>query len=445
MPSPDAEPRPASGSRVLTIAAAGVAAALVVVLGITGLATVSMLGEHAGAGPTGLPTASAAPTGQPTTGPTAPAAPYPYSLALTPPAGWNSWNDLECSGNTEKAVKAQADALVSSGLAAAGYEYVVVDDCWQGGRDASGALYASKSRFPDGMAALADYVHGKGLKFGIYAVPGSRTCANIFNAYPVTGIGSLGHETQDAKTFASWGVDFLKYDWCRADTTDHLGGKAAFQKMANALKATGRDIVFSLSSFYGSPWTFGAGMANLWRTSHDLKVNWNELVQHVDAQAPLAKYQKPGAWNDPDMLQVGNWLRPIEDQTQIELWAMLGAPLFVGTDIRKLPSSTIGLLKNPEVLAIDRDPSGVQATRVSKSGTTEVWAKKLTNGSTAVVLFNAGESPVKISATLAQLKLSGSFAVRNPVSRKDLAATSSGVSATVAAHGAMLFVLTGAP
>jgi len=393
--------------------------------------------------PTSTPTST--PLATPTPTPTTQAQLTREQMALTPPMGWNSWNAVGCTGLTAQVVENAADEIVKRGLKAAGYEYVVVDDCWQAGRNAAGELVPDPTRFPDGMKAVADYVHKDGLKFGIYAVPGSQTCGNYFSQYPVHGIGSLGHEKQDAEEFASWGVDYLKYDWCRADINDHLDEQTAFKQMEQDLDATGRNIVFSISE-YGveKPWLWAPGVANLWRTTHDIHPLWSSVLQHIDAQVPLTQYAKPGAWNDPDMLEIGDGgLTPTEETSHFAMWCMLAAPLFVGTDIGALPVESVSLLTNPELVAIDQDAEGHEARQVSSIGGVETWERPLTKGRYAVALFNTTAGPLTMSATLAGLGIpAGSYTVRDVVERVNVAPTSAGVSGYAASHGIVVLELT---
>jgi len=372
-----------------------------------------------------------------------PTGPYREGLALTPPMGWNSWNYLRCNDLSEAAVRSAADAIVSRGLASAGYDYIVVDDCWQAGRDANGVLIADPARFPSGMKALGDYLHSKGLKFGIYAVPGTVTCANYWDKYPVRGIGSLGYEALDAQTFADWGVDFLKYDFCRAEINDGLVEQAAFTLMEQELVKTGRDIVLSISEYGESqPWTWAPGIANMWRTSHDLHPNWKSLADHINAEAGLSQYARPGAWNDPDMLQLANGLGPNENITQMAMWCMLAAPLFIGTDPATLDQAHVDLLTNPELLAIDQDPLGRQGDRLRDADGIQVWGRQLSDGSYAVAFWNTSYSNLSSSVTLAELGLSGTFTVRDAVNRVDLGTTADVVgSPVVGAHGTALLRL----
>ncbi|MGW5717036.1 glycoside hydrolase family 27 protein [Amycolatopsis sp. NPDC003865] len=359
-------------------------------------------------------------------------------LAGTPPMGWNSWNQVRCHDLTEDVVKRAADALADTGLRDAGYRYVVVDDCWQApARAADGSLRADPARFPHGIADLADYVHSRGLLFGIYAVPGSRTCAMANDAYPASGIGSLGHERQDAETFGRWGVDYLKYDWCNADTVDGLDRKAAFEKMRDELAALPRPIVYAISEYgVSSPWTWARPVANLWRTTYDLTATWDSVLATIDQQAAVAVHSGgPGGWNDPDMLQVGNGtLTADEARAHFSVWAVLNAPLFAGTDPAKLSEADLATLGNPEAIAVDQDFAGGQGRRLAAGPGYQVWGKPLTGGGFAVVLLNTGSTTATVSAPIP-----GSWNVRDLWAHRDIG---TGVSATLRPHAAALLKLT---
>ena len=311
-------------------------------------------------------------------------------LAKTPPMGWNSWNLFQ-SHIDDKTVREIADAMVTSGMRDAGYVYVNIDDTWEGVRDARGNLGTNK-KFPD-MKSLADYIHAKGLKFGIYSSPGPRTCAE----YP----GSYGHEEQDAKTFAAWGVDYLKYDWCGARmiyTHDDL--QAVYQKMGVALLHSGRPIVYSLCEYgSGNVELWGAKVGgNLWRTTGDISDTWASMIGNIQKQAATAPVAGPGHWNDPDMLEVGNGRMTDEEyKTHISLWALTAAPLLAGNDIRTMTPAIREILMNREVLAVDQDVLGKQASPV-KIGTLQMWVKPLADGSVSVGVVNLGE--VETSATI---------------------------------------------
>ena len=361
-------------------------------------------------------------------------------LAQTPPMGWNSWNQVRCYDLTEQVVRDAADALADTGMRNAGYRYVVVDDCWQAAaRGTDGSLQADPARFPSGIADLADYVHSRGLFFGIYAVPGSRTCAMANDAYPATGIGSLGHERQDAETFADWGVDYLKYDWCNADTVDGLDRADAFRKMRDELARVQRPIVYAISEYgISSPWTWARPVANSWRTTLDLTPDWASVLSTINQQAEVAVYSgSPGGWNDPDMLQVGNGtLTAAEARAHFSVWAVLNAPLFAGTDPAKLNDENLTTLSNPEVIAIDQDFAGSQGRRLSKNGDTQVWGKPLTGGGFAVVLLNTGTTEKPVTATV-----QGRWTVRDLWQLADIGEADGTVTATVPPHSAVLLRL----
>ena len=324
------------------------------------------------------------------------------NLAQTPPMGWNSWNyglnELERADFkrlTEKTVLAQAKAMVDSGMLAAGYEYLVLDDGYQNTRrDYQGHLQGHALRFRAGIPALAEEIRSLGLKFGIYSVPGTLTCAQQYDDYIADGLGSLGYETQDALAFAEWGVEYLKYDWCRAHLNDGLEPKAAFKKMSDALRATGKDIVFSISE-YGlyKPHEWAPEITNMWRTTDDLFARWDSLMYTLDLQENLYPYSRPGAWNDPDMLQIGNGsLTSAENRAHFFLWAVLNAPLMAGNDLTKMSDEVRDLLIHPGVIAVDQDWGGQQGRLVHNSGSAQVWTKPMSDGSKASVLLARGES-----------------------------------------------------
>jgi alpha-galactosidase len=314
----------------------------------------------------------------------------PNGLAMTPPMGWNSWNKFNRNVD-DKSVREIADAMVASGMRDAGYIYVNIDDTWEAGRDKDGNIQ-SNEKFPD-MKALADYVHSKGLKLGIYSGPGRKTCAGYE--------GSYGHEAQDAMTWAKWGIDYLKYDWCSATQVYHRNEMApAYQEMALALRATKRPIIFSLCQ-YGwldvGEWGAAAG-GNLWRTTGDISDRWQSMASiGFDQQVGREKYAGPGHWNDPDMLEIGNGgMTDIEYRTHMSLWSILAAPLLAGNDVRTMTEATKEILCNREVIAIDQDKLGKQGVRVRQDGEQEVWKKPLSQG-VAVGLFNRGAAPAKMT------------------------------------------------
>jgi alpha-galactosidase len=343
------------------------------------------------------------------------------ALAPTPPMGWNSWNHFGADV-TDADIRRAADQMVSSGMAGAGYRYVIIDDGWQGQRDAQGVLHAN-AKFPD-MKALADYVHSKGLKFGIYSSPGEKTCGGF--------TGSFGHEAQDARLFASWGVDYLKYDLCSFH--EHIEGKpeaqqtammkAAYLLMRQQLDATGRPIVYALCSYgWGRVWAWGPEVgANLWRTTDDIQANYDSMMFNANAQLGLQRFAGPGHWNDADMLEIGNkGLDQLQPQrTHMSLWAMLAAPLIAGNDLSAMSADTRDVLTNKEVLAIDQDPRGVPGTRVMQEGPIQLWARPLADGSVAVALINTLNHSLSAKLDFKALGLSGPVAARDLWQHRDL-------------------------
>jgi alpha-galactosidase len=367
------------------------------------------------------------------------------TLAATPPMGWNSWN-LFAGRVNDADVRAAADAMISSGMKDAGYIYVNIDDTWQGERDAQGNIHAN-SKFPD-MKALADYVHSKGLKIGIYSGPGAQTCAKY--------AGSLGHEAQDAKTYAGWGFDYLKYDLCSyrqnmdqeapndpAKRTQMM--KDAYEKMHKALLATGRPIVYSFCQYgWDAVWEWGPSLgANLWRTTGDINSTWDRMTLIGFSQAGLAKYAGPGHWNDPDMLEVGNGKLTLdENRTHMSLWALLAAPLLAGNDLSRMKPETAQILTNRDVIAIDQDPLGKQGDRVSAVGPVEIWAKPLKGGAKAIGLFNRNDTALPITLKLSDVGFTGGAKARDIWQVKDLGKLQGTYTATVPRHGVALLILT---
>jgi alpha-galactosidase len=338
-------------------------------------------------------------------------------IAATPAMGWNSWNHF-AKRVSDKDVRAAADAIVASGMKDAGYIYVNIDDAWEADkRDAQGNIHAN-SKFPD-MKALADYVHSKGLKIGIYSGPGPRTCGGY--------LGSYQHEEQDAKTYAAWGIDYLKYDLCSYheimqkeapgdQAKQYAMMHAAYEKMHKALQATGRPIYFSLCQYgWDSVWKWGPTVGgNSWRTTDDIEDNYMSMSNIGFSQAGLSKYAAPGHWNDPDMLEVGNGkMKYNEYLTHMSLWAILAAPLLAGNDLSQMSAETKSILMNKDVIAIDQDPLGKQGDRVSAEGPFEVWSKPLKDGSIAVGLFNRGHDAEQMSLPLAKLGLSAGSKIHN--------------------------------
>jgi alpha-galactosidase len=359
----------------------------------------------------------------------------PYNgLAKTPPMGWNSWNKF-AGRVTAEDVKGMADAIVSSGMKAAGYVYVNIDDTWEGMRDANGNITTNK-KFPD-MKGLADYVHGKGLKLGIYSSPGPKTCAGYE--------GSYAHEEQDAKTWAAWGIDYLKYDWCSAslvykDEDMH----AVYQKMGDALRKTGRPIVYSLCQYgRADVWEWGPEVSgNLWRTTGDIRDTWDSMSRIGFDQGRLAKWAGPGHWNDPDMLEIGNGgMSNDEYRVHMSLWSLLSAPLLAGNDLRTATPETLEILTNPEVIKIDQDPAGRQATRASVSGEQEIWVKELAEGGKAIGLFNRGAEPARISVKWADLGIQGKHKVHDLWKKTAVDWDDSEYTAEAPSHGVVLIRL----
>jgi len=329
-----------------------------------------------------------------------------------PPMGWNSWNAFGCDIDANRIIAA-ADALVSTGLRDAGYVYVNIDDCWQyPQRDAQGRLQADPERFPGGIRALAAYVHARGLKLGLYASPGSRSCGNIWDNYPGK-LGSLGHEELDARTFAEWGIDYLKYDWCRADE-DGLRGEAAFTKMGDALRATGRQIFFSIHhepQLPVEPWR--PRVANAWRTTADIRPEWAKLMAILDQQVGLEEFSSPGHWNDPDMLEVGNGALTLEEsRAHFSLWSLLNAPLLLGNDLSGMGADVLGIVANCEVVAVNQDWAGIQGHKLRDDGGLEVWGKPLSGGAFAVVLLNRTAMPAAIVVSAQEMGLDGARGLR---------------------------------
>jgi alpha-galactosidase len=367
-------------------------------------------------------------------------APKP-NLAATPPMGWNSWNKFGCEID-EAMVHRQADAMVSSGLAAAGYQYIVIDDCWQASRDTHGNIVADARRFPAGIKALADYVHSKGLKFGLYSDAGVLTCGGR--------PGSAGREFQDAAQYAAWGVDYLKYDWCATGTRD---AEAAYTIVAKALRESGRDVVLSICEWGTShPERWAPAVGHLWRTTGDIYDTWqghrdwsSGMVDILDLQAEAWRNSGPNRWNDPDMLEVGNGgMTTTEYESHFSLWAMLAAPLIAGNDLSTMAAGTQRILANRDVIAVDQDTLGMQGRRIWKQGDLEIWARPLQGGDQAVVLFNRGAQPAPMRVTWAQLNLPAHAKARV----RDLWThlVSDGVrdstGGTVASHGVLMLRVT---
>jgi len=369
------------------------------------------------------------------------------TLAKTPPMGWNSWNHF-ARKVTEQDVKNAADALVSSGMRDAGYIYVNIDDTWEGKRDASGMLHANE-KFPD-MKGLGDYLHARGLKFGIYSSPGPLTCARFAASY--------GHEQQDADLYASWGVDYLKYDLCSysilmdAAATDHpdqpnIANQMmhdAYAKMRRALDHTGRPIILSLCQ-YGQDdvWKWGASVGgNLWRTTGDINDTYDRMATIGFSQAGLAPFAGPGHWNDPDMLEVGNGHMTLDEyRTHMSLWAILAAPLLAGNDLSQMTAETKSLLMNKDVIAIDQDALGKQGDRLHKDGDQETWMRHLSEGAVAVGFFNRSTADLPLQLKLSDIGLKPAREIHDVWGTAHVTPQKDGVTANIPPHGVMLLII----
>ncbi|MFI6463758.1 NPCBM/NEW2 domain-containing protein [Streptomyces sp. NPDC050528] len=354
--------------------------------------------------------------------------------ALTPPMGFNNWNSTNCRAEfNESMVEGIADIFVNKGLKAAGYQYVNLDDCWAlPNRDADGKLVPDPVRFPRGIKAVADYVHSRGLKLGIYTSAGTKTCNDA--GFP----GGLGHEYSDARQFADWGVDYLKYDNCNNQGVD---AKLRYTTMRDALKATGRPIVFSICEWgENKPWEWAADVGHLWRTTGDISDNWGSMLSILKQNLPLAPYAGPGHWNDPDMLEVGNGgMTDTEYRSHFSMWSIMAAPLLIGSDLRTATPATFDILDNKEVIAVDQDPLGKQGNVVTSEGGRWVVAKEMKDGSRSVALFNETGSAQRIATTAAAVGLPNAHAytLRDLWQHKSYN-TAGAISATVPAHGTVL-------
>ena len=359
-------------------------------------------------------------------------------LAATPPMGWNSWNHFRNKVD-DATIRAQAEAMVSSGMRDAGYIYVNIDDTWQGERDSTGIIHAN-SKFPD-MKVLADFVHSKGLKIGIYSSPGPKTCAKFE--------GSYGHELQDAQTYAAWGIDYLKYDLCGMRDQMKAAGSPeeahkmmvdAYIKMRDVLRSTGRPIVYSLCQ-YGNDavWEWGTSVGgNLWRTTGDINDHYARMETIGFSQAGLARFAAPGHWNDPDMLEVGNGgMNADEYRTHMSLWAILAAPLLAGNDLSSMTPETVALLTNKDVIAVDQDRAGKQGDRVIAMGPIEIWVRSLADGSKAVGIFNRHPGPMNATVDFKQLGFNHAVKARDLWLQKDLGNLDSTYNANIPGHGVL--------
>ena len=375
-------------------------------------------------------------------------------LAKTPPMGWNSWNKFQCNVS-EKLIRETADAMAANGMRDAGYQYVNIDDCWHGSRDSNGFIQPDAQRFPSGMKALADYVHAKGLKLGIYSDAGWKTCGGK--------PGSRGYEFQDAQQYARWGVDYLKYDWCNADS---LKASGSYTTMRDAIYRAGRPMVFSICEWGDNqPTTWAPSIGHLWRTTGDITNCWDCELNHgtwsqwgvlqiIDKQKPLRRFAGPGHWNDPDMLEVGNGMSVTEDRAHLAMWAMLAAPLIAGNDLRSMSAETRDILTNREILAVDQDSLGIQGYphKTMLSGV-EIWFKPLAGGDWAMAILNRSAGPQTVTFDFAHENVGDglsnrnaefgktTYRVRDLWTKSDAGTTAQPLSVVVPVHGAQMYRL----
>ena len=377
-------------------------------------------------------------------------------IATTPQMGWNSWNTFACD-ISEKTIKEMADAMVSSGMKAAGYNYIVIDDCWHGKRDADGNIQADKKLFPNGIKALADYVHEQGLKLGIYSDAGNTTCAGR--------PGSRGHEYQDALTYARWGIDYLKYDWC---DTEGLNSKAAYATMRDAIHQAGRPMLFSICEWGDTkPWEWAKDVGHSWRTTGDIYPCWDCEYSHgswsswgvlriLDMQEKIRQYAGPGHWNDMDMLEVGNGMSEDEDKSHFSLWAIMASPLIAGNDLRSMDSTTQKILTNKDVIAINQDPLGIQAMTWIDEGEIQVFVKPMAKGEFAMLFLNRADVARDYQFVWQQHDFSDDFSRHKinfakqtfswrEVWRGEQGSTRTPYRMTIPAHGVAVLRLTPAP
>lgn len=375
-------------------------------------------------------------------------------LAQTPPMGWNSWNTFATDIN-EQLVKDIADKFIDLGFKEAGYEYIVLDDGWMNKeRDANGNLMADPDKFPEGMKALADYVHNKGLKFGLYNCAGNKTCAG----YP----GSRGHEYQDAQMYASWGIDYLKYDWCN---TDKINAESAYTTMRDALKNAGRSVVFSICEWGDNePWKWAPEVGHMWRVTGDIINCWDCEIGHgtwsswgiwkiINMRKDIRKVAGPGHWNDFDMMEVGNGMTEAEDRSHFAMWSMLTSPLIMGNDLRAASTETIKILTNKEVLLVNQDKLGIQALRFSNEDGVEIWLKPLENDAWAITFINMNNETVNIDFDWNKHEIgdnlnnrsidviNSSYTIRDLFNHKDLGDVSKNLITTIESHDVLMIKL----
>ena len=375
-------------------------------------------------------------------------------LAQTPPMGWNSWNTFRTDIN-EQLVKDIADKIVELGLKKAGYEYIVLDDGWMAKeRDANGNLVADPKKFPSGMKALADYIHSKGLKFGLYNCAGAKTCAG----YP----GSRGHEFQDARLYASWDVDYLKYDWCN---TDKINAEGAYTTMRDALKSAGRPVVFSICEWGDNqPWKWAKDIGHLWRVTGDIINCWDCEVGHgtwsssgiwkiINMRKDIRKVAGPGHWNDFDMMEVGNGMTDAEDRSHFAMWSMLASPLIMGNDLRKASKETVKTLTNKEVIAVNQDKLGIQGFRFSNENDIETWIKPLANNKWAMVFVNMKETTINLDFDWNKHEIGDNlnnrnldtknsiFKIRDLFKHENLGTTANNLNTAIGPHDVLMITL----
>lgn len=367
------------------------------------------------------------------------------NIALTPPMGWNSWNTFKCDDVNENVIKETADAMVSRGLKSVGYEYIVIDDCWQIGRDENGYIIIDKEKFPSGIKALADYIHSKGLKFGIYSDAGTHTCGGR--------PGSKDYELKDAEKYAEWDVDYLKYDWCNTEGQDVI---ESYTLMRDALYKNKRPVLFSICEWgINKPWEWAKDVGHMWRTTYDInfdgrfdgdrwgnQIGWSNII---DKQVGLEKYAGPGHWNDPDMLAVGIGMPINESRAHFSMWCMLAAPLMTGNDIRNMDDETKQILTNKNLIAIDQDKLGKQGFKIFDDGHFEIWQKPLSNGEIVICLFNRDTKTKNYKLNWEEIKIKefeGKYDVTNVWQNNVIGNTGSKISLSIPSRDVILFKLT---
>ena len=368
---------------------------------------------------------------------------YP-NLAPTPPMGWNSWNFFNCNISEEK-IKKMADAMASNGMKEAGYQYIVIDDCWQVSRDKDGYVICDPVKFPSGIKALADYIHSKGLKFGIYSCAGKLTCQKR--------PGGAGYEAKDAQRYAEWGVDYLKYDWCNSEG---MTSQVQYSTMRDALHKAGRPIVFSLCEWgQTKPWLWADSVGQLWRTTGDIQARYatgHGVLKIFDQQSKIRQYNKPNGWNDPDMLEVGNMgLTYTESRSHFTLWCMMAAPLIAGNNLAKMTPEILQVLTDKNAIAIDQDKLGIQCFLWSSAKGVETWIKPLADGSLAVCFLNRSNKTVPLDFNFKQTvtdpdfkkqyTIDGNYLIWDVWNKKELGTTAKNLTGSINGHDVLFVVL----